>query len=475
MMNKNVRQTIKRQITTATIAALISVGFFTLPAVADIIVNDVTKLNPITVSTVATPTSIQEVQNLIKNHTGPISIGGGRYSMGGQTATENAFFIDMRKMNKVVSFSPQEKTITVQSGATWRDIQNYIDPFNLSLEIMQTYNNFTVGGSLSVNAHGRYLGQGPIIKSVKSIKVVLANGDVIKASPSLQKDIFYGAIGGYGGLGLIVEATLALTDNSNIQRKSRSIPITEYKNYFLKNTAGNPSAVLHNGDIYPEDYTHVNAVTWYKTDKPVTVQDRIRPIKENYYFERGAIYWITELPLGHWVRQHLIDPWIYRDDVIVKRNYEASYDVKELEPASRDTSTYVLQEYFIPTANFDNFTKELFSVLKKNDVNVVNISIRSAEKDPGSLMAWARQDVFSFVLYYKQGVTDNDKQKVSTWTRQLIDAALSAQGTYYLPYQLQATKEQFIRAYPNAPLFFDLKKKLDPQNKFRNKLWDKYQ
>ena len=89
-------------------------------------------------------------------------------------------------------------------------------------------------------------------------------------------------------------------------------------------------------------------------------------------------------------------------------------------------------------------------------------------------MAWAREEVFAFVIYYKQSTKDHEKEMVEIWTRELIDAALSAGGTYYLPYQLHATKEQFHRAYPRANEFFTLKQHVDPNNRFRNKLWDKY-
>lgn len=44
----------------------------------------------------------------------------------------------------------------------------------------------------------------------------------------------------------------------------------------------------------------------------------------------------------------------------------------------------------------------------------------------------------------------------------------------YLPYQLHATPEQFRRAYPRAAEFVALKRRLDPTNKFRNELLDKY-
>ena len=126
------------------------------------IVNDITQLNSIAVDKVIIPTSVDEIRKIVANHKEPISIGGGRYSQGGQTATENALFLDMRSMNNIINLDTKNKRITVQSGITWRKIQEAIDPEGLSLKIMQSFSNFTVGGSLSVNVHGRYVGQGSI-------------------------------------------------------------------------------------------------------------------------------------------------------------------------------------------------------------------------------------------------------------------------------------------------------------------------
>jgi FAD/FMN-containing dehydrogenase len=39
---------------------------------------------------------------------------------------------------------------------------------------------------------------------------------------------------------------------------------------------------------------------------------------------------------------------------------------------------------------------------------------------------------------------------------------------------LDATEEQFHRAYPRASEFLALKQRLDPTNKFRNEFIDKY-
>ena len=167
--------------------------------VAASLVNDVTVMNPTVTERGIAPTTVDEIVEAVRQHTGPISIGGGRYSMGGQTATEGSLHIDMRRYNRILDFSPAAKTITVQAGTTWRQILEHIDPHNLSLKVMQTYANFTVGGSLSVNVHGRYMGLGPLILSVRSMKVVLADGRIMEASPTKNRDIFSGALGGRGG------------------------------------------------------------------------------------------------------------------------------------------------------------------------------------------------------------------------------------------------------------------------------------
>jgi FAD/FMN-containing dehydrogenase len=438
------------------------------------VVNDVTQLNPIVVDEVITPVSIEEICAAVKNAKGAISIGGARHSEGGQIATEHSLHLDMRSFNKIVAFDPEIKTITVQAGITWRDIQDKIDPYNLSVSIMQSYANFTVGGSLSVNCHGRYVGAGPIILSVKGIKVVLADGSVVEATPEAHSDIFYATIGGYGGIGVIVEATLKLTDSTRVERRDEVMPISRYKDFFFTNIRNDPKAVFHNGDIYPPGFNTVRAVTWSETDKPVTIKDRLIGRNENYWLDRQLIWMTSAWPFGKWLRQHVIDPLVYLHDPVVWRNHEASYDVAELEPASRKDSTYVLQEYFVPVERFDEFYPKMDAILHRHRVNVMNISIRYARQDPGSLLAWAKSEVFAFVLYYKQGTSESAKAAVSGWTRELIDAALSVDGSYYLPYQIHATNEQFLRAYPRAKEFFALKARLDPENKFRNKLWDAY-
>ncbi len=439
------------------------------------IVNEVTELYPIKVVDIVVPHSTEEISEYVKKYD-HISIGGGRNSMGGQTASEKAVQIDMREFNKILNLSTTTKEITVQTGARWRDVQDYIDPYNLSVKIMQTYSNFTVGGSLSVNVHGRYVGLGPIILSVKSIKVVLASGEVVIASPIENQEIFFSAIGGYGGIGVITEATLELADNVSVERSRVKMPIGEYANYFKNIIKASSSKILfHNGDIYPMDFDSVSGVSWIVTDKTPTTKDKLIPRSQDYWLERFVWVTMSEWPLGKWIREYILEPVLYSGTQPVHtRNYEASYDIMELEPESRASSTYVLQEYFVPVENFDVWIPKMKKVFVDNNVNLLNVSIRHALPDPGSKLAWAKGESFAFVIYYKQGTDEKSKQEVANWTRQMIDQVLMVDGGYYLPYQPHATDEQFYAAYPKWQEYFEIKNKYDSTGKFTNKLWDKY-
>jgi FAD/FMN-containing dehydrogenase len=439
-----------------------------------LIVNDVTGLNPVPVWAISQPRSVAEVVEAVTRTTGAVSVGGGHFSMGGQTASPGSLHIDMREMNQVLAFFPHDKRIRVQAGIRWCDIQRFIDPHDLSVKIMQTYANFTVGGSLSVNVHGRYMGLGPVILSVRGFRIVLADGSVVDASPSERRDLFYGAIGGYGGVGVIVEVELDLVDNVRVKRVARKMSRRDYIEHFKTAVRYSEDAVFHNADLYPPHYARVRSVTWVRTDEPVTEPRRLHSGERRYPLERYLIWAVSETPLGKWRREFIIDPLLYLKRKVCWRNFEASYDVAELEPASRVHTTYVLQEYFVPVERFDEFVPKMAEILQRHRVNALNISVRHALADPGSLLAWARGETFAFVLYYKQRTRDSAKNRVAIWTRELIDAALSVGGAYYLPYQPHATPEQFHAAYPRAHEMFALKRQLDPEFRFRNVLWDTY-
>ena len=97
----------------------LALASFGLPALArQPVVNDATQLNPVNVERILVPRTVDQIVTALRTHAGPVSIGGARYSMGGQIAADRSLHLDMRGFDQVVRFVPAERSITVQPGIT---------------------------------------------------------------------------------------------------------------------------------------------------------------------------------------------------------------------------------------------------------------------------------------------------------------------------------------------------------------------
>ena len=91
-----------------------------------------------------------------------------------------------------------------------------------------------VGGSISVNAHGMDHQAGALAKSIKSMKVMLADGSLQTVSATENKDLFNLVVGGYGLFGVIVEAELDIADNLVYQTGRRMMDYKEFPALFAR-------------------------------------------------------------------------------------------------------------------------------------------------------------------------------------------------------------------------------------------------
>ena len=445
-----------------------------LAATIPLSIENVTRLYAVEVARVERPVDTDAVAHALRDWPGKVAVGGGRFSMGGQVAIVGGLHLDMRGMKQLVWLHAEERRVRVQAGITWRDLQDELDKHDLSVRTMQSYSNFTVGGAVSVNCHGRYVDHGPIAHSVRALQLVLADGSVVEANRGENRELLRAAIGGYGAVGVIAEVELDLDDNTKMERRIEVVPLADYPKFFADKVLKDRASVMHNADLVPPRYDAPLSITWRRTDKPLTRPQRLVPRGQTYRLQHEALWALTELPLARSLREPATE-WVRRArPEVAWRNHEASLDAAALEPESRRRSTYVLEEFFVPPRHFEAFVREMGGILRRRRVAAVNVSIRHSPADELSLLPWAREEVFSFVLYYKQGVDPAAQRAVGEWTRELIEAALQHEGRYYLPYQLHATREQFERAYPEVVKLRQLKLRVDPQGRFSNSLWQKY-
>ncbi|MGE0206918.1 MAG: FAD-binding protein [Candidatus Babeliales bacterium] len=440
------------------------------------LVNDVTRLTPAYVHRVDYPKTVQDVQAIVINAAQQglkVSVCGTRYSQGGHISYPNGIVIDLRKLNKITAIDVVNKELTVQTGATWEEIQRGIDGLGLALKAMQSYHDFSVGGSLSVNAHGQDIKKPMVISCVKKIVMVMPDGSLKTCSREENSNLFSAALGGYGLIGIMVEVVLELTENSVLEKKTKRLKTSEYPAYFEKNIHGKNNVQLHSARLsmsplsYLED---VLSITYF--DATQEAIDVALKKQGNATRDKIAFFLLKKTYTANILRPFLEENIIEQNEIITRNNAMGSTIAGISEYNSSDVN--VLQEYFIPLDRYQECIKIFKKVLPDYRANVLNITIRYVPKNTESMLTYAPQDSFAFVLFINHKRTSTALENMRKMTRELINEINSIGGTYYLPYQLYATKEQLNTIYPRFKEFLSLKKNVDPEERFVNHFYMHY-
>lgn len=421
------------------------------------------------------PTSIYEIQYaILKYHNLPICIAGQKFSHGGQTMSDASIQFDMSNFNKIINLDTRNNLITIESGCTWNQIQIFLDRENLSVAEMQSYRNFSVGGSICVNCHGRGMQYGTIADTIHSLKVITSNGKIYLTSATKYSDLFKAVIGSYGGIALILECTLKVEPNFIIEQKviktSRSDIIKT-----INQIKSDSDIVFYNANIYPKNENTVVHISWNKTNKSLTLDTRLQPEQKYYNWKSmGLEQLVRRFDIFKWIRASKEPDSLIANPQVVWKNYEMSYDTNSLNTLFKYPTTSILQEYFIPVNYIENFLDDFWIVINYYRVNLLNVSLRYVYATNIPILNYAPVDRIAIVLYLNIGNSNTSLSYAKQWTSILIDISLIYSGSFYLPYLLFASIDQFRKAYPNYKTYVNIKNKYDPLNRFTNHLIDKY-
>lgn len=442
---------------------------------------DAGKLLPVKMKNFRDVHSTKEIQQWVKEarETGEtISIAGMQHSQGGHTLYPNGTLLNMTGYSKILNFNPQEKTITVQSGVTWADIQEKINPYGLSVKVMQSQNIFTVGGSLSVNVHGRDIRYGSLIDSIDSFRLLTPDGNIINVSRKENSDLFPFVIGGYGLFGVILDVTLELADDELYQHRSAEMNYRDYENYFKEKVKQDDSVKMHLAriSVAPETFLKEMYVTDYVLADQQNNKEKYLELKEE------QIIALPKFMLGvsrysDWGKDLL---WKTQKEYFLENDgkYEARNNVmrsdSEFMEYENPNRTEVLQEYFVPVDQFAEYITDLRTILEKEELNLLNITIRYVGHDEDAVLSYATDDMFALVLLINQGRSKQDIDQTEKVLRKLIDVTLDHDGSYYLPYYSYPSDAQLKRAYPRIDEFFQKKREFDPEERFNNLFYERY-
>ncbi|KAL4801850.1 hypothetical protein BDV18DRAFT_148268 [Aspergillus unguis] len=135
----------------------------------------------------------------------------GGHSVAGTSSSDGGLVIDLSRMNRV-SVDPTKKTITVGGGATWKDVDEKAARYGLAA-VGGTVNHTGVGGLTLGGGYGWLSGMyGLTIDNLLSATVVLARGEIVKASATENPDLFWALRGAGYNFGIVVDFTFQAHD-----------------------------------------------------------------------------------------------------------------------------------------------------------------------------------------------------------------------------------------------------------------------
>ena len=145
---------------------------------------------------------------------------GGRTGLsGGAVAANGELVLSLERMNKPLAFDAVDRTLTVQAGMALEAVHNAALEHGLIYPVdFAARGSCSIGGNIATNAGGiRVIRYGNTREWIAGLKVVTANGELLELNKGLIKnssgyDFRQLLIASEGTLGVIVEATLKLTD-----------------------------------------------------------------------------------------------------------------------------------------------------------------------------------------------------------------------------------------------------------------------
>ena len=134
----------------------------------------------------------------------PVAVRGGGHSFPGLSVADDALLIDLGPM-KGVRVDPEARTARVQAGVLLGELDTETQAFGLAAPSGIVTHTGVAGLTLGGGIGWIQRKHGLSIDHLRSVDLVTADGELVKASAEENEDLFWGIRGGGGNFGIVTE------------------------------------------------------------------------------------------------------------------------------------------------------------------------------------------------------------------------------------------------------------------------------
>jgi alditol oxidase len=394
-------------------------------------------------SNVFKPANVEELAAFVKK-TDQLKAQGTRHCFN-RIADSKHQLVAMTDMNKLIAIDETNRTVKVEAGIKYGELAPLLHEKGFALHNLASLPHISVAGSIATATHGSGVNNGNLASVVEGIEFINANGELVSLSRK-DGDEFYGAVVGFGALGVVTSVTLKIEPTYNAyQWVYENLPLADLETNFEQVMSAAYSVSLFTD--YQKD--SINEVWMKFKDEGV---NKGQPSK---YFNADAasrdMHPIAALSAEHCTPQMgVAGPW-YERLPHFKMGFTPSSG-KELQT-----------EYFVPFEHAMHAFKAIAAMGKEIGPHLMISEIRSIAADDLWLsMAYKRKSI-SFHFTWKQ---ENDA--VAALMPRIEKALAAFDPRPHWGKLFTIPREQLNKTYPRMADFRKLAEKHDPRGKFRN-------
>jgi FAD/FMN-containing dehydrogenase len=198
------------------------------------------------------PVSVADVQAAVRFATRAglaLSVRGGGHSFAGFGTNDGGVVIDLGNLADVAVIDAERQVVRVGGGATWGAVAEALAPHGLAISSGDTKSVGVGGLTLTGGIGWKVRKYGLALDNVVAAQVVLADGNVVRASATEHADLFWAIRGGGGNFGIVTAFEFTAHRTTGVFYGKVTFPAAE------------AAAVLHGWADYlrsaPDDLTSV--------------------------------------------------------------------------------------------------------------------------------------------------------------------------------------------------------------------------
>lgn len=419
--------------------------------------------------------SEEELIDMLKSSPSTIS-SGSALTFTPNFTDESSILISHKKLNKIINFDIENELIHTQSGCQLYEIQNYLLDFKYMLKIHPGWPTSTVGGCIANSIHGKnpFL-DGTFGDIVEEIKIILPeDSKPISCSRSLESELFFNTIGGYGLTGTILSAKLKVSKVNSFYFSEKTIEIDSFEKsieYQINNTKKLASYSWHDTIIRKNKFGRGLIFEYFdevpKENEPI-FNKKMKKILDIKKFNQ---------PINFFNKfSYEVVNNIYRKMKLYKKNVKIDI-FSYLYPMSvfpipywfffNGYTGFIEHQILIPMQNYEKYFFELKKIIYKHNIQPYNSFIKLFNGKKRNLMFDGKGVALSIEFLNK---------KKYIYFLNIVDELNTKHGAITALYKdSRVSKETVIKQYgDNYYNFQKYIKYIDPKNKIMSKFKRKF-